>query len=312
MQRTIMFAGPLADRFTHDRFRLDCDDLLTLMSGLEANFPGFKGELLTHRDVAFVKVRDGKLSSVTEELFPMNFGSADTLVVSAAEDGSAMAAFTYVAEALEAYGASAAVATAVAAIAYVAVSVAIAYASSAVMKSLSKSKDTSSSTKEQNASALYNGAQNIVEQGGAIPLIYGRHRVGGTIISSEISTDRISILSPDTISVYAGQTVTKNVTSNDVLRQYFSITSWTVDNVGTFSPGNTYTTGTGSSAMSVTLAADGTFTFVTNTGSGGSITGTYTGTDGLTGNTVTTTFNASVITLVVLGNSDTTWTPEIA
>lgn len=303
-----MFAGPLADHFTHESFRLDCDDILMLLSGLEANFPGFRGELSSYRDVAFVKIKGDQVTSLTEEHFPMSFGSADRIVVSAAEDGSAMAAAAYVAEALSTYGA---LATAAAVVTYVAVSVAIAYAASTVMKSLSKSKDTSQSTKAQNASALFNGAQNIFEQGGAIPIIYGRHRVGGTVISSEISTDRLPSANPDTFTVNAGGTFTNNVIQNDVLREHLTVTSWTVDGVGSYSAGATYSTGTGTTAESLSIAADGTLNLTTGTGVTGTVAGTYTATDGTTGNQVSTRYTITVtppLVTLTWTNDDPTYT----
>jgi predicted phage tail protein len=291
MQRTVMFAGPLADRFTHETFHLDCDDILMLLSGLEANFPGFRGELTSYRDVAFVKVKDGQAISVTEDHFPMNFGSADKIVVSAAEDGSAMAAAAYVFDALATYGA---LATVAAVVTYVAVSVAIAYAASAVMKSLSKSKDTTESTKAQNASSLYNGAQNIFEQGGAIPLIYGRHRVGGTVISSEITTDRLPAANPDTFSVTSGGTFINNVTQNDVLREHLSVSSFTVDNVGSFAAGATYSTGSGTTEQRLSIATDGTLTLTTGSAVAGTIAGGYTANDSTTGTQVSTRYSIAV------------------
>ncbi|MEK7994569.1 MAG: hypothetical protein AAB403_12265 [Planctomycetota bacterium] len=40
-------------------------------------------------------------------------------------------------------------------------------------------------------SFIYNGPVNTVEQGGPVPILYGRMRIGSTLISASISTDQI-------------------------------------------------------------------------------------------------------------------------
>lgn len=45
----------------------------------------------------------------------------------------------------------------------------------------------------QNSSHLFDGPQNVAEQGGPIPLVFGRFEVGTTVISSGISTEKVQI-----------------------------------------------------------------------------------------------------------------------
>lgn len=45
----------------------------------------------------------------------------------------------------------------------------------------------------QKPSFIFNGAVNVVEQGGPVPLIYGRHLAGSVIISAGITTERIQV-----------------------------------------------------------------------------------------------------------------------
>lgn len=44
---------------------------------------------------------------------------------------------------------------------------------------------------DERPSFLFNGAKNTVEQGGPVPLIYGRMRVGGLVISSGVEVEQI-------------------------------------------------------------------------------------------------------------------------
>lgn len=46
---------------------------------------------------------------------------------------------------------------------------------------------------DQRASFLYNGSVNTVEQGGPVPVVYGRMRVGSTLISGGISIQQIDV-----------------------------------------------------------------------------------------------------------------------
>lgn len=55
---------------------------------------------------------------------------------------------------------------------------------------------SSQSTNERNSpdqrqSFLFSGAVNSTEEGGAVPLIYGQHRVGSTVISSGLEIEQI-------------------------------------------------------------------------------------------------------------------------
>ncbi len=43
-------------------------------------------------------------------------------------------------------------------------------------------------------SFLYNGVVNVVEQGGAIPIIYGKHMAGSTVISANLVTEELGMI----------------------------------------------------------------------------------------------------------------------
>jgi predicted phage tail protein len=193
MLREIRFAGPLADRFGHDPITFDCDGVRSLFGGLESQFPGFRAELRRHHELVILKKTGDEMSAVSEDELQLSFGQADTIIVAAGTQGSAAEAAAWAFAAVVEYGAAAQMAAA--AIAYVAVTMAIAFAAGAVMNALSDSPKGEKGEREKHASSLFNGAQNIYEQGGAIPLIYGRHRVGGTVISTEITTERLTPVS---------------------------------------------------------------------------------------------------------------------
>lgn len=46
---------------------------------------------------------------------------------------------------------------------------------------------------EERASFIFNGAVNVIEQGGAVPVVCGRIRTGSTLVSAGISTEQIAI-----------------------------------------------------------------------------------------------------------------------
>lgn len=45
--------------------------------------------------------------------------------------------------------------------------------------------------KDKKPSFLYNGIVNTIEQGGCVPIVYGRHMTGSTVISSGVTVEKI-------------------------------------------------------------------------------------------------------------------------
>lgn len=56
-----------------------------------------------------------------------------------------------------------------------------------------KQRKQANTSQEKQPSFVFNGAVNTVEQGGCVPLIYGRTMVGSTVISAGMTTDDISV-----------------------------------------------------------------------------------------------------------------------
>jgi predicted phage tail protein len=60
-----------------------------------------------------------------------------------------------------------------------------------MMASSPKVGDYTKAEVDRSPSFIFNGAVNTVEQGGAIPLVYGRHLTGSIVISAGLYTDQI-------------------------------------------------------------------------------------------------------------------------
>jgi len=45
---------------------------------------------------------------------------------------------------------------------------------------------------EERASFVFNGAANVIEQGGAVPCVYGHFRVGSTVVSAGIDSEQLT------------------------------------------------------------------------------------------------------------------------
>ena len=58
---------------------------------------------------------------------------------------------------------------------------------------LTPKAQTERAAPEERASFIFNGAVNVVEQGGAVPVVCGRVRAGSTVVSAGINTEQIAI-----------------------------------------------------------------------------------------------------------------------
>jgi len=64
------------------------------------------------------------------------------------------------------------------------------------MPDMSAGGTTDRNAADQRPSYLFNGAVNVLEEGGAVPIIYGLHRVGSTVISSGVEIEQIAYVAP--------------------------------------------------------------------------------------------------------------------
>ena len=146
-----------------------------------------------------------------------------------------------------------------------------------VMASFADVPDTTKQEVDQRASAIFNGAVNTISQGHAIPIVYGRFRVGSTTISANVSAERNTVAMDDSVRIVAGQTATGNVLSNDQAASTLAVNAWSINSVDK-GPGETYTT----TGYTVTLGADGAYTITTDESFSGTIRFEYSATDSKT------------------------------
>lgn len=189
--RKVYLHGALGDRFGREPFELDAHSYGVLFSGISSYHPGFREEFRRHGAYYIIKSVKGKPSAVRAEELALTIGAADEVHlipnVQGAFETAAAALITAVA------GAAAATATAVAvvsAVLYIATSIALSY----LAASLAGSPDGGSTGRpEDRQSALFTRAENVAEQGGPVPLVYGRFRVGSTVINVGISTEDVAV-----------------------------------------------------------------------------------------------------------------------
>ena len=173
---------------------LEVDNLMLLLSGLKLHYgQGLADTLLNDR--YYYLLADSKdpehIVSIHPDLITMNFGDFDTLLVVPEVEGDGPAILAAVAPTLVGTLAGAAIIVAI----DVVISIAISIALNAIMNLLSPTPEFSAdpAAAQKLDSALFNGAPNIREQGGSVPLIYGTCHAGGVLISAGLSTEEKTV-----------------------------------------------------------------------------------------------------------------------
>jgi predicted phage tail protein len=130
--------------------------------------------------------------SIHPQMATMNFSDYDTIWIVPDVSGEYGGEFIVAAIAGAAFAASAA-GIIIAAVINIAISIAL----SMLVNLLSPTPEFGSNTDPAQAqkleSSLFNGAPNIKEQGGSVPLIYGSPHCGGVLISTGISTEEKTV-----------------------------------------------------------------------------------------------------------------------
>lgn len=189
MLRTVRFYGALEALAGTPSLELDVDTPVMLFQGLRSQIKGFRKWCDEHKLAVVLTSKDREPESLSMDGFTMSLGSATDGHLVPETEGAGVE-FAAVATFLEAYGITS---TLAAVVAYVAVNVAISYAIGAVAQALAGSPDTSSGTgrPEERPSFLYSGPVNTTAQGHAVPIVYGVHMVGSTVISAGITVEDI-------------------------------------------------------------------------------------------------------------------------
>lgn len=210
MLKRVHFYGAMAERFG-PVFMLDVGSLKDVAQALGAQLKGFR-EYVVERDfhvVAGKSLDDGM--RLGNEQIGFNVGNRDihiVPVIRGARGGKRAAAGKLIVGALLAVvawwigpalmpagfmgGAGSLTIAGINAntIAMFGVAMALSGASQLLTPKQKKQQGTSG---ERQPSFVFNGAVNTTEQGGCVPLIYGRTMVGSTVISAGLTTDDIPI-----------------------------------------------------------------------------------------------------------------------
>lgn len=222
--RTVYLYGQLADDFGPS-FRLRANTLGAVVKLLEANFPGqFMRHVMNgyYRVVAGASLDDVSGIQFEESLARsgLNLGSKDVHIMPVPEGsggngfkilaGVALVAAAFTGVGLAAGGAFSAVygpSQGLAAAAFSVGGFSVSYGSIALFGAnllisgiagmltptpkISPQDYSQREQADQRPSYIFNGAVNTVEQGGPIPVVYGRMYIGSTVISGGIKAEQI-------------------------------------------------------------------------------------------------------------------------
>lgn len=191
MLRTVYLYGVLGDKFGKEPFQIDADKMSVLLSGINSYHKGFKEEFRKHGDYYIIKSVDGKKESLTEQELPLSFGNTDEIHLVPSAEGSGLEIAALITGVAAGFATAAAVGTLALGIL---INIGITFALSALANSLAGSPDGGGTGRpEDHQSALFTRAENVVEQGGPVPLVYGEFRTGSTVISTGITTEDVAV-----------------------------------------------------------------------------------------------------------------------
>lgn len=186
MLRRVYLYGGLAETFGDQPIELSADSAPNLMLAFKSIFPAWRAYIAEHPALAFILSGDNKENArgIEAEFIESQFGDATEVHVIPAQDGAGIevAAFFMIENAFAAF--------VVNAIASMLVNMAI----GAVMQALAPSPKTgagSGNQVAQNQSFLYNGAVNVEQQGGPVPIIYGYFMSGSTVVSAAVDVEQL-------------------------------------------------------------------------------------------------------------------------
>lgn len=187
MMRTVHLIGAYGDRMID----LDADSPVMLFRGLQSQVPGFKRAMLEHPNACVVLSNDDRteFECLTEDTAKFTLGKWTRIHIVPVTEGSY--GFAEVAAYIAStYGISAVYAYAITAVIYIA-----AYA--AISQMLAPSPETGGTKADENKSNLFDGVENITRPGGPVPIVYGKHMVGSTVLASDLSTTEIPYVPPE-------------------------------------------------------------------------------------------------------------------
>ncbi|MGY0788554.1 TipJ family phage tail tip protein [Azospirillum argentinense] len=209
MMRRVHLYGALRKEFGKG-FTLDVDSVAEVARALEANFPGRFFKAL--RDGAFKLVRGDRRSGLVlnEQELTFRLGSGDLHIIpvpkgaaaSQRSKGGAKAVIGVAIMAVAIIAAPASAGTSLGGLVVTQTGALTAYGTAAMfglsmalsgvsMMLSPQAKMGDLEQVENRKSFLFNGPVNSIEQGGPVPLIYGRLRVGSTVVSAGMAPEQI-------------------------------------------------------------------------------------------------------------------------
>lgn len=191
MLRRVYLYGALSDKFGSEPVELDSSTVYDVLLALRSIFPDWRIHIRENPEMVFVLSGDNKDSprGIEKDLEDAWFDlDATEIHILPVQEGSIGAIPMFASWALE-HAIATMVINAV-------ISTILSTVLGAVIQSLSPQPQTGAGEKNQvaqNQSFLYNGAVNVQEQGGAVPIIYGVFMAGSTVISSEVATEQLLV-----------------------------------------------------------------------------------------------------------------------
>lgn len=214
MMRTLVLHGGLKERFGSS-FRVDADTFPLLMHGVNSQHPEFadtirqgrfkvkaNGEYLSAEQVQMRISDKVKTIHITPVIAGSDgegkaiLGAVIIAFAIVASGGTLAAPLAGMAGTAFTFGGAAVTWGSVAML-----GLAIGYAGvSMMMAPTPAGSGSGAESAEQRASFMFNGATNVSEQGGPVPVVYGRFRVGSTVVSVDISAEDVpppEVVTPD-------------------------------------------------------------------------------------------------------------------
>lgn len=205
MQRTIVLHGSLKEKFGSS-FKVDADTLPMLTRGIEVQAPGFlkavrqgrykvrvNGQYIKPEMAQMVLGQKAKRIDITPAVQGSGSGWGKAIIGAViigiaivASGGTLAAPLMGMASTAFTVGGAAVTWGNIAMLGF-----AMAAAGVSMAMSPMPSGSTAGAGAEQRASFIFNGATNVSEQGGPIPVAYGEFRVGSVVVSVDVSTEEV-------------------------------------------------------------------------------------------------------------------------
>jgi predicted phage tail protein len=181
----------LGDLESFQDTELHIDNLRQLLAGLKHLYGQDLADKLISGQYRYVLVdscNPDNSIAIHPELATMNFAQYDTLLIVPDVAGEVPAAAVAAVIGVSATSFTAIAVTAV-------INIALSFALNMIVNLLSPTPefDKDPAAAQKLDSALFNGAPQIREQGGSVPLAYGRPHCGGVLISSGLSTEEKTV-----------------------------------------------------------------------------------------------------------------------